>query len=416
MRKINFFILLFGLNCLKTIAQYEFKLDTLLKTDDTLISYNLINNIEIKSVNIKKKSYKEKGKYKIYINNEMIDIEARILNLPLIFDNYIFLNLTFLEETSLKTKIYFLKNEKLEFYSDAKEIDYDNSLKKVYKIKDDYLKIYLYNPITKDEKLYCDFSDVIKKWDLSDEGEKFPLESIGKVYFINAQTAYVELCYSDISPECEETRYFLVNKNGEKKEITSKVGYAYNKKIEKFYSEISFISNGYIRELLKMAIIENKTYKWIRINRLFDDNFNYISELLYFEPKIIGLNAKNGIVQYYYLESTTKDNEVFIPYKFLPKLDIAMYKVYNNNLLTDEDMKGFGKYELGILRNLIFAKHNYAFDSEFYQAYFNLYEFYNNENMKSSRTKDINNKLTEMDKKNLEIIKNKEKLISIVKK
>jgi len=74
-------------------------------------------------------------------------------------------------------------------------------------------------------------------------------------------------------------------------------------------------------------------------------------------------------------------------------------------MLKKEDLKGFGKYELGILRNLIFAKYNYAFSSEFYQAYFNLYEFYGNKEAQKSRVKDVNNKLTETDKANIKLIK-----------
>ncbi|MCB9002687.1 MAG: YARHG domain-containing protein, partial [Bacteroidales bacterium] len=96
----------------------------------------------------------------------------------------------------------------------------------------------------------------------------------------------------------------------------------------------------------------------------------------------------------------------------IPKLDIAMYKAYNDTLLTNDEVAGFGKYELGILRNLIFAKHNYDFSTEFYQAYFNLYAFYNNEEMRKTRTKDVNGKLTETDKANLKLIKEQEAKIS----
>jgi hypothetical protein len=81
-----------------------------------------------------------------------------------------------------------------------------------------------------------------------------------------------------------------------------------------------------------------------------------------------------------------------------------MYKAYNDTALSQQDIEGLGKYELGILRNLIFAKHNFSFESEFYQAYFNLYCFYNTKEMRSTRSKDVNSNLSEADKANIQLI------------
>ena len=86
-----------------------------------------------------------------------------------------------------------------------------------------------------------------------------------------------------------------------------------------------------------------------------------------------------------------------------------MYKAHQNERLTKDDIKGLDLYSLGILRNSIFAKYNYAFNSEFYQAYFNLFAFYNHYEKKGKRTKNVDDKLTETDKANVAFILNAEK-------
>jgi hypothetical protein len=123
---------------------------------------------------------------------------------------------------------------------------------------------------------------------------------------------------------------------------------------------------------------------------------------------LAGVNQQQGkIIQYFmysYLDNDDK-NEVIVPYIFSPRLDILMYNVYNSKILDKEDIKGLGKYELGILRNVIFAKYNYAFSSEFYQAYFNLYEFYGDWQKRKTRAKDVSQLLTEADKENIKFLK-----------
>ena len=122
----------------------------------------------------------------------------------------------------------------------------------------------------------------------------------------------------------------------------------------------------------------------------------------------VGINKQQGKIVNYFMWSNLNDEaqtKVIVPYVFSPRLDILMYQTYGGDVIKKEDLKGFGKYELGILRNLIFAKYNYAFSSEFYQAYFNLYEFYGNKKTQESRVKNVNDKLTETDKANIKLIK-----------
>jgi hypothetical protein len=83
------------------------------------------------------------------------------------------------------------------------------------------------------------------------------------------------------------------------------------------------------------------------------------------------------------------------------------YQLFKGHAVTKRELNNFNSDQLNILKNLIFAKYNYAFEGEFYQAYFNLYAFYNEPDKLKSRTKEVNHLLTDADKENLKII-NKE--------
>jgi hypothetical protein len=62
------------------------------------------------------------------------------------------------------------------------------------------------------------------------------------------------------------------------------------------------------------------------------------------------------------------------------------------------------QHELDILRNTVFARYNYKFNSEFYQAYFNYYGFYRSEEKRRNRVKNVDHLLTASDKNNLRLI------------
>jgi hypothetical protein len=125
---------------------------------------------------------------------------------------------------------------------------------------------------------------------------------------------------------------------------------------------------------------------------------------------MIGWNYQDGKLHSYNFKSTLDEEkykmgktlkEVIIPYKLTHVLETSLYNIYHNQEIDKGRFKEFGLYELLILKNMIFAKHNYAFSKPFYQAYFNLFDFYNDEKMRASRTKDMNGLLTEVDNKNL---------------
>jgi hypothetical protein len=306
-------------------------------------------------------------------------------------------------------------------FKNSREDDYilDKSFTKLYSKQSNKngIKIFLIEPLSKEKNIFADFSEYNQFTYADYTSNETNFAGIEQVYFFNDNEAVVKLGYNkQPSVGYEDYRYFLVSDMG-KKELTSKIipKELINSSNPYINSSILFVSHdeAYFRE----SFNGSGTLK----NRLINNKYDVISELLllgysslvgndlvYFEHSdlINGINIQNSKILCYYVNCKIEDNkEVIIPYKFIPELDLAMYKAYNNTTLTKEDLKGFGEYELGILRNLIFAKHNYDFSSEFYQAYFNLYAFYNTPEMRNSRTKDMNGKLTGADKANLGLIK-----------
>lgn len=97
----------------------------------------------------------------------------------------------------------------------------------------------------------------------------------------------------------------------------------------------------------------------------------------------------------------------------------ALYAIYHNQELSqalyDSEFRQLDYHQLSILKNMVFAKHNYAFDSEFYQAFFNLFDFYDSEENRKNRTKDINKNLSYHDVQNLEKIKQALKRLELEK-
>jgi hypothetical protein len=105
-----------------------------------------------------------------------------------------------------------------------------------------------------------------------------------------------------------------------------------------------------------------------------------------------------------YIERNPLDNYVWVACKFSLTFDKALYDIYYNTLLEKTTIETFDKWELNKLRNMIFAKHGYQFQSEYLQAFFNLFDFYNN----IKKTSDVNALLTPIDKKNLKLIQDAE--------
>lgn len=67
--------------------------------------------------------------------------------------------------------------------------------------------------------------------------------------------------------------------------------------------------------------------------------------------------------------------------------------------LSYEDLKGFSKDELRLLRNAIFAKHGYIFKNDDLKNYFGQFTWY------APKYSDINDQLTPVEKKNVGVLK-----------
>ena len=70
-------------------------------------------------------------------------------------------------------------------------------------------------------------------------------------------------------------------------------------------------------------------------------------------------------------------------------------------LLSDQDLIGYSKEELRIMRNWIFARHGYAFKSKDLQNYFSQFDWYQPQYTDT----DVSYMLTDIEKKNIELIK-----------
>ena len=121
-----------------------------------------------------------------------------------------------------------------------------------------------------------------------------------------------------------------------------------------------------------------------------------------------GLNIVDGRTVAYFFESRLNKNtkgfkkqKVVISSKLYYELEKAIYKVVQGEMLSNRDMKQLELYDLEVLKNTVFAKYHYDFDSPYYQAFFNLYSFYDGEN----RTKKMDGLLTAIDLENLSIIR-----------
>jgi hypothetical protein len=400
---------------------------------DSIIKYAIVDSVEFKSVRISEKDIQ------LFINELSIDTTGIKVRTPwrsvflLTHNNKIYFNSEYkkkdLKNLTEKKIVYSMTDGSVAIY----DYDFDYDLQMMpYKIDRRQAKIYKINPETGNQTLFVDFWDIVKKVTYID-GKEGAEEDIEQIVFFNNNYAYIALCYNDGSSGdgCTDNRYFIVNGLNSKVDITNKIRPKYNagigERLGGYRSEMQFISNDgkYIKDLCFVDIynVENKKEVFYgNKSRLFDIQFNYIGDLLYLEPRISGINIQKGEIQNYFLGSNidVKDSTkrivggyankyVIIPYVFNPILELAMYKAYNDNLLIKEDLKGLEKYELDILRNVIFAKYNYSFSSEFYQAYFNLYKFYGDWQKQKSRAKDVSHLLTEADKANIKFIKQMEK-------
>lgn len=83
--------------------------------------------------------------------------------------------------------------------------------------------------------------------------------------------------------------------------------------------------------------------------------------------------------------------------------DVGQYPQASKQLLTDDDVNNLNKEELAIMRNEIFARHGYCFKKKIFREQFEDKDWY------IPNTVDVKNDLTEIEKKNITLIKRFEK-------
>ncbi|MDA3954943.1 MAG: YARHG domain-containing protein [Bacteroidales bacterium] len=393
---------------LNSFSQGTISLDTIIPFKKDMINFNLFDTLNIVS-------YSEPqllNSLYFTINNERVDTLNRKLiretvyfNKNIIFNSNLFSS--FEKEEYIRFR-YDISQKKLVAFDFG--FNHDSGVNQFFRYKEDnYLKLFIINPITGESELFVDFFDFVEKEEV--EGKIYPLASIDNVFFINRYKAIISICIQSEFEGCEGYNYFLVTNNNVLNVTKNVVLEDGLNTYKEQYSSIEFVSvdRKYIRESSRTPGGDKD-----RVSRLFDEDLNYISGLLDFtENKIeFGINIQEDKLENHFLISFLNNRtKVIIPYKFIPELEIALYKAYNDTILAKEEIQDLGKYELGILRNLLFAKYNYDFNAEFYQAYFNLFAFYNHPDMRKTRTKNVDNLLTDSDRKNLEIIRNLESKI-----
>lgn len=89
--------------------------------------------------------------------------------------------------------------------------------------------------------------------------------------------------------------------------------------------------------------------------------------------------------------------------QFSYRLDVGDYPQSSQRLLTEDDMENMMKPELMTMRNEIYARHGYCFSNRAMRDYFEELDWYIPDNT------DIRDKLTDIERKNITLIKRYEK-------
>jgi hypothetical protein len=349
----------------------------------------------------------------LFFNSQNIDTcGIRIYTFPKYLNDTILI--VGIDKKNIQT-IYFLKNNCLLKISEGEIFQHGFSSNLIV-LKNSAI-IYLYNISEKSETEILNISERLKfrqKW-LEDNQM-----TITDEFWIDNEKLFFSFASCPVS--CSDYRHYLFNKTTlELKELKFLKS---NKKsaIDEFTCFEMIDSNhkklfGYTSHSLDSNIIGrwlfNDTLK--RVTKLVSMNQSSMIEAPeghfdYESPIIAGYDYQNkSLLGINYRSDLDNKFNVIVPYKFSIAQELAMLKVYYDSLLTQKEVSSFGKYELSVLRNLIFAKHNYKFESEFWQAYFNLFEFCRSDEKRKSRNREVEKLFTGVDRKNLELIKKAEK-------
>ena len=340
-------ILVFLLTVIEMKSQY-YPLDSIIYQEDRLRHLVLIDSFKIETFHnrVNPRGY-------VSVNNRVIDTLHFYSNyLPIFFNSKLIFNCR--DETS---ECIYYDFSKRSFHSLNTYFRNDNGFLQFFDLFDN--KIFIIDPLSGEDRLFYGFDIITED------------QSIYDLFFIDNQLTFVEVCMRDPFEACVDLRYYLVSASGAN-DVTDKLTLPPPLRNIEYHTQrtkINFISmdKKYLHatsEHITMLFSDSREY-----SRIFNNRFEEIGYVLNrSNVPINGIVYQNGIMQNFLINSFFDDSnlnrkDVWVPYKFNPYLELAMYKAYNNIMLTSDDVAGMGRFELGILRNLIFAKHNYGFNS-----------------------------------------------------
>lgn len=380
------FVLLFGLSA----KAQPFSIDTLFVSE---MKYDFICISVLDSIYVLQKyNLNRQGRDNTYIvmPSSVDTLNIKTSKVPIHFGEYIFFDYNF-NDKSLPVWSYSSGLQYQHFDSPFFSDFGGEYLVMLSGTSEDDYQINYYNPLTKEKTPFIKFKDLpiptISKY--APKGDwGFP-----RPFIIDDKRALINLCYTfdesgyDYTYFKEENKFFLLE--NELKDLSPVYDY-------------TIITNDRKAVAFRISYMEEGDYRTKYV--LYTNELEPIGEIL-LRNTPTGLNMQKGKFSGYFLTAHLDNlySAVFY-YELNPTLELAMYKAFHDGILTQEDISGLTKKELGILRNLLFAKHNYQFDSMYYQAYYKTMEFYQVLD-KKSRTKNINHLLTEADKANIALIR-----------
>jgi hypothetical protein len=80
----------------------------------------------------------------------------------------------------------------------------------------------------------------------------------------------------------------------------------------------------------------------------------------------------------------------------------SLQSIKTNTIINAEVFEHTRSFDLNILKNMVYARHNLDFKNDYYEAYFNIFSFYYNG--RDSRLPSVDHLLTPVDKENLRLI------------
>ena len=190
-----------------------------------------------------------------------------------------------------------------------------------------------------------------------------------------------------------DTLLFDLGEIGAGSSYESKRIFLFDKKKKEIIDTIKTITTLYMPTYFSNFVVLNN-------EKLFDQNLNFISTIPSISLIKEGHIIKNNKIQYYIAESRDYNRKsIYVNFPDNINFILAASDIYDNKKLSRERLKELNQYDLWLLKNFVFARHQYKFDNPYLQSFYKIFYFYG---FKTKFTKNIS--LTPIDKQNLKII------------